>query len=129
MDDAYCKAALYRAMARKMVISPEQFAEAFKNFSCREMILSGQAVGFIIESGNEVHIQIEKAIALKHAARLIREIGVPLLTRLGFITTRATTAESQFLKRLGFIEQDGKGELKSFIMTEFKLTRKSKCQF
>ncbi len=77
------------------------------------IIIDGEEIGLVAMRGREIHMQIEKRYALRHARRIIRQYVAPQLSTFGYLTTVSTgEAETlEFLERLGFYKVGGFGSI------------------
>lgn len=95
---------LYAQVRMYLPISRDAYSKSLDGWEIVPVIIDDQQIGVRIMQGHEVHHQLDKRAARRHARRIIAKYVAEPLVRLGYLISRTEDADIPFLKRMGFYE-------------------------
>ena len=124
MNRAECVEWVYEAAS--MVALGIDFADydnLMEDWHVSQMMIDGLFVGVLMRKENEIHMQLEKSMALIYARKIIRKHLEPLLKEFEHLTSLALVDSNdvEFLERLGFYEINRTEQVVMFRLDQLKI--------
>lgn len=124
MNRAECVDWVYEAANMESLgIEFVDYDDLMTDWHVSQMLVDGLFVGVLMRKENEIHMQLEKSMALVYARKIIRKHLEPLLQEFGHLTSIALTGSTdiQFLERLGFYETNSTEQVIMFRLDQLKI--------
>lgn len=102
---------LYDEVRQHVPISRAAYANSLYGWDIVPVVIDGVQIGIRIMRGHEVHHQLDRRAAKRHARRIIAQYVAEPLARLGYLISRTDDAGIPFLKRMGFYEAGREGAI------------------
>lgn len=114
---------LYAVVSQYVPISRTAYGNSLFGWDIDPILIDGMEAGLIVMRGPEIHVHIEKHVAVRHARRLIRACITNRLPAHGYLTTRSLPEEKtvRFLKRLGFYQNGMDGRLQCYRLDKLNI--------
>lgn len=93
---------LYEHVRMHLPISREAYGRSLDGWDIVPVMIDGRQIGVRIMCGHEVHHQLDRRAAIRHARRIIANYVAEPLARLGYLISRTEDADIPFLERMGF---------------------------
>lgn len=105
IDQLYAQVRMYVPISRKA------YAKSLDNWDIVPVMIDGEQIGVRVMNGHEVHHQLDRRAAKRHARRIIAQYVAEPLARLGYLISRTDDAGMPFLQRMGFYATGREGAI------------------
>lgn len=95
---------LYDKVRQHVPITRAAYGNSLYGWDIVPVVIDDRQIGVRIMRGHEVHHQLDRKAALRHARRIIAQYVAEPLARLGYLISRTDDADIPFLRRMGFYE-------------------------
>lgn len=102
---------LYAEVRQHVPITRAAYGNSLYGWDIVPVIIDGQQIGIRIMHGHEVHHQLDRRAAKRHARRIIAQYVAEPLAKLGYLISRTDDAGIPFLRRMGFYEAGREGAI------------------
>lgn len=115
IDQLYAQVRMYLPMSRAA------YGKSLDGWEIVPVMIDAQQIGVRVMQGHEVHHQLDRRAARRHARRIIAQYVAEPLARLGYLISRTDDAGMPFLQRMGFYATGRDGAITTMRLDQLKI--------